>query len=73
MVTDQILPVGAVGLDERARHGSLIVQHYLTNTPAELAPLLWLRPGTDQPWYDRYLIQCEACFAGARQWEDASA
>jgi hypothetical protein len=73
MITDRILPVGAVSLDERTRHGSLIVQHYLTGTPAELAPLLWLRPGTDQPWYDRYLAQCEACFADARRWEDRGA
>ena len=73
MITDRILPVGAVGLDEKTPHASLIVQHYLTGTPAELAPLLWLRPEADQPWYDRYLAQCEACFAAARPWKDASA
>jgi hypothetical protein len=59
MVTDRVLPIGAVGLDERARGGSLIVQHYLTATAAEFAPLMWLRPETDQPWFDRYLAQCE--------------
>jgi hypothetical protein len=73
MIIDQILPLGAVGLDERTLHGSLIVQHYLTRTPAEHDPLLWLHPETDQPWYDRYLAQCEACFAGARPWENPSA
>jgi hypothetical protein len=72
MIIDQILPVGAVGLDEKTLHGSLIVQHYLTHTPAELAPLLWLHPETDQPWYGLYLTQCEACFASARPWEAAS-
>jgi hypothetical protein len=40
MVADLALPVGAVGLDETTRSGSLIVQHYLTSTAAELAPLL---------------------------------
>jgi hypothetical protein len=38
MVADQVLPIGAVGLDEHTRGGSLIVQHYLTATAAELAP-----------------------------------
>jgi hypothetical protein len=69
MVTDQILPIGAVGLDERTRGGSLIVQHYLTGTAAELAPLIWLHPETDQPWFDRYLAQCETCLTGAHVWE----
>jgi hypothetical protein len=69
MVADRVLPVGAVGLDVGARGGSLIVQHYLTVTTAELSPLIWLRPETDQPWYDRYLAQCEACLVGARKWD----
>jgi hypothetical protein len=68
MVTDRVLPAGAVGLDERTRGGTLIVQHYLTATPAELAPLLWLHPERDQPWFGRYLAQCEACLDGAQQW-----
>jgi hypothetical protein len=72
MVTDQVLPIGAVGLDERMRGGSLIVQHYLTGIAAELAPLIWLHPETDQPWFDRYLTQCETCLVGARTWEGAS-
>jgi len=71
MVTDRVLPVGAVGLDERARGGSLIVQHYLTATAAELAPLICLRPEMDQPWFGRYLAQCDACLADARVWEGA--
>jgi len=71
MVTDQVLPIGAVGLDERIRGGSLIVQHYLAGIAAELAPLIWLHPETDQPWFDRYLEQCETCLAGARVWEGA--
>ncbi len=71
MVADQVLPLGAVGLDEQTRGGSLIVQHYLTATAAELAPLIWLRAETDQPWFNRYLAQCEACVSGAREWEGA--
>ena len=73
VVSDRVLPVGVVGLDERARGGSLIVQHYLTATPAELAPLIWLRPERDQPWFTRYLGQCEACLAGAHVWEGTNA
>jgi hypothetical protein len=73
MVADQVLPLGAVGLDEQTRGGSLIVQHYLTATAAELAPLIWLRAETDQPWFNRYLAQCEACVSGAREWEGADA
>jgi len=47
------------------------VQHYLTATAAELAPLIWLHTETDQPWFSRYLAQCEACLVGARKWEGA--
>lgn len=43
MIADLVLPVGAVGLDEGTRTGSLIVQHYLTATAAELDPLMWRR------------------------------
>lgn len=68
MVTDQVLPLGAVGLDEQTRGGSLIVQHYLTATAAERAPLIWLHHETDQPWFGRYLAQCEACLSNAREW-----
>lgn len=73
LVADRILPLGAVGIDEGTSGGSLIVQHYLTATSAGLAPLMHLRAGTDQPWYARYLAQCEACLAGARSWEGAHA
>ena len=69
MVADLALPVGAVGLDEGTRAGSLVVQHYLTGIAAELAPLLQLRAESDEPWYGRYLTQCEACVAAARVWE----
>ena len=69
MVVDLALSVGAVGLDEAARGGSLIVQHYLTGTAAELAPLLWLHAERDEPWYGRYLAQCEACVVAARAWD----
>lgn len=69
MVADLALPVGAVGLDEGTRGGSLIVQHYLTGTAAELAPLLYLRAESDEPWYSRYLTQCEACVTAARTWD----
>jgi len=73
LVADQILPVGVVGLDESTNGGSLIVQHYLTATSAGAAPLMWLRAGADQPWYGRYLAQCEACMAGARSWSGTRA
>jgi hypothetical protein len=72
MVADLVLPLGAVGLDERTRTGSLIVQHYLTATAAELAPLMWLHAETDDPWFSRYLTQCEACLRTAREWEGTS-
>lgn len=73
LVTDQVLPLGAVGLDEGTRGGSLVVQHYLTKTDAELSPMLRLRAGVDEPWYSRYLAQCEACLAAAREWNGAGA
>ncbi len=69
LVTDLVLPLGAVGLDERSRGGSLIVQHYLASTVAELAALLWLRAESDELWYSRYLAQCETCVTAARTWE----
>lgn len=69
MVADLALPVGAVGLDEETRAGSLIVQHYLAGTSAEQAPLLRLHAESDEPWYSRYLAQCEACVAAARTWD----
>lgn len=68
-VADRILPVGAIGIDEGTSGGSLIVQHYLTATAAGLAPLMQLRADADQPWYGRYLAQCEACLDGARDWD----
>ena len=73
MVTDQVLPLGVIGLDEQTRSGSLIVQHYLTATVAERAPLIWLHHETDQPWYGCYLAQCEACLANAREWTGLNA
>ena len=48
---------------------SRIVQHYLTGTAAELAPLLWLHAESDEPWYGRYLAQCEACVAVGYAWD----
>lgn len=68
LVADRVLPLGAVGLDEQTPNGALIIQHYLTNTPAENAPLLWLHAESDQPWYASYLAQCEACIGDARPW-----
>lgn len=69
MVADLALPAGAVGLDESTRGGSLIIQHYLAGTGSERAPLLQLRAESDEPWYGRYLAQCEACVAAARPWD----
>jgi hypothetical protein len=71
VVADQVLPIGAVGLDEQTRGGSLIVQHYLTATAAELAPLIWLRADADEPWFGRYLAQREVCVSSAREWDGA--
>lgn len=73
LVADRILPVGAVGIDEGTPGGALIVQHYLTGTSAGLAPLMCLRASEDQPWYARYLAQCEACLDGSRSWDGARA
>jgi len=67
-VVDRILPVGVIGVDTDSPDGWLIVQHYLTDTPAERAPLLWLRRKSEPEWYKRYLHQCDACFEGAREW-----
>jgi hypothetical protein len=70
MVADLALLLGAVGLDERTRGGSLIVEHYPTSTAAELAPLMWLQvmrlqADTCDPWYGRYLAHCESCINAA--------
>lgn len=73
LVADRVFPVGVVGIDEATAGGSLIVQHYLAATPAGLAPLMWLHTDRDQPWYERYLAQCEACLAGARNWSGVHA
>ncbi|HEV8558657.1 MAG TPA: DUF5919 domain-containing protein [Actinophytocola sp.] len=67
-VVDRILPIGVIGVDTDGRTGWLIVQHYLTDTPAERAPLIWLRRDSDPEWYESYLDQCRACFDGAREW-----
>jgi hypothetical protein len=68
-----VLPVGVVGLNEHTRSGSLIIQHYLAGTASEHAPLMWLNAERDEPWFGRYLAQCEACADRAREWAGASA
>lgn len=73
LVADLALPLGAVGLDEGTRDGSLIIQHYLTATSTEQAPLMWLHAPTDEPWFGRYRAQCEACLAPAREWQGTGA
>jgi hypothetical protein len=73
LVADLALPLGAVGLDEGTREGSLIIQHYLAATSAEQAPLMWLYASADKKWFDRYLAQCEACLAHATEWQGVSA
>src|SRR5712691_190135 len=73
LVADQVLPLGAIGLDEGTRTGALIVQHYLTGTSAAQAPLMELRADADQPWFARYLAQCEACLADSRPWDGSRA
>lgn len=72
MVTDLVFPVGVVGLDEHTRSGSLIIRHYLTGTASEHAPLMWLHAERDEPWFGRYLAQCEACVGRAREWAGVS-
>jgi hypothetical protein len=34
---------------------------------------MWLRAGADEPWYTRYLAQCDACLANAREWRGPGA
>jgi hypothetical protein len=67
-VVDRVLPVGVIGIDVAAKDGRLIVQHHLTRTPAEHAPLLDLRRDVDGVWFERYEKQCEAAFVGAKEW-----
>lgn len=67
-IADVVLPIGVVGIDVEGRSGSLVVQHYLVATPADQAPLFELRRDLDQPWFDRYLAQCDACLKEARPW-----
>jgi hypothetical protein len=67
-VADTVLHTGVVGLDTAHRSGILVVQHYLAGTPAERSPLLELHAERDQPWYERYLTQCETCLKEARAW-----
>ena len=55
-------------MDIDTRDGSLIVQHYLTETPAQAAPLMWLHRRSEPDWFDCYLKQCDSCFGGAREW-----
>ena len=67
-IADVVFPSGVVGIDVEGRSGSLVVQHYLVATPADQAPLFELRRDLDQPWFDRYLAQCDACMKEARPW-----
>lgn len=67
-IVDRIFPVGVIGVDTDTRDGWLIVQHYLTETPAERTPLMRLRKNSDPAWFKCYLEQCLACFDGARDW-----
>jgi hypothetical protein len=67
-VVDRILPIGVTGTDTDSHGGWLIIQHYLAATPAERAPMLQLYRDSDREWYDRYLLQCNRCFDGAREW-----
>lgn len=69
VVADRIFPVSAVALDPDTPQGSLIVQHHLTSTPAESAPMLFLSKEIDPDWFQRYFDQCNACLKGAREWQ----
>lgn len=60
-----------IGLDEKTHSGSLIIQHYLAATAAEHAPLMWLHAEQDEPWFGRYMAQCEACADKAHEWTGA--
>ena len=73
LVADCVLPLGAIGLDEGTSGGSLVIQHYLAGTSAEHAPLMWLRASADEPWFSRYLAQCQACLDVAREWHGGHA
>jgi hypothetical protein len=67
-VADRVFPVGVIGIDVDTGRGSLIVQHYLTGTSPQRAPLMRLRQRSEPEWFDCYLEQCTACFVDAREW-----
>lgn len=68
LVADRVFPVGVIGIDVDTSNGSLIVQHYLTGTSPQRAPLMWLHRRSEPEWFDCYLEQCNACFVDAREW-----
>jgi hypothetical protein len=65
---DAVLPVSIIAIDQASRQGSLIVQHHLTGTRAEAAPILSLSKKDDPEWFQRYLDQSMACFTEANEW-----
>jgi hypothetical protein len=65
---DALLPVSIIAIDQDARRGSLIVQHHLTGTQAEQAPMLVLSREDDPEWFQCYMNQSMACFAQAHEW-----
>jgi hypothetical protein len=68
LTVDAVLPVSVVALDQDDRQGSLVVQHHLTATQAEKAPMFVLSKKEDAEWFQRYLDQSMACFEGANEW-----
>ena len=67
-VVDALLPISVIAIDQDGRRGSLIVQHHLTATHAEKAPMIYLSKKEDPEWFQCYLDQCIACFTGANEW-----
>ena len=68
LTVDAVLPVSVVAIDQDGRQGSLVVQHHLTATQAEKAPMLFLSKKEDSEWFQCYLDQSMACFEGANEW-----
>jgi hypothetical protein len=67
-VVDALLPISVIAIDQESSNGSLIVQHHLTATHAEEAPMICLSRKDDPEWFQCYLDQCMACFTGANEW-----
>lgn len=67
-IVDALLPVSLIAIDQNTSHGSLIVQHHLTATQAERAPMVYLSRKEDPEWFQCYLDQYTDCFTNSIEW-----